>query len=310
MKAKTTHQKLAAYSALSSAFLFAGAETQAQVVFTDIDPDFIYTEETATPPEFAYVNLDFDGDGMNEALIGFGNLQFAGSCYTSGYMSFYAVNYSTQGSLAITSTTGGNVHPKIFNEGELIDADANWNNYILRSFIRTDFYNDKCDADIEYATFNGNWNNTTAKYAGFRFLTGGNYNYCWVRMSVKVLADSGDAVLDTIRVFGFACEQTANTGIIAGNGFININDAVTEQNISVQLYPNPVYENLFLQFENAVADKLYYVITDLEGRSVLNGKLEGTNTAIPVKEIPQGLYIIHLLNEENENVAAQKFIKQ
>ncbi|MFN0275883.1 MAG: hypothetical protein ACKVPJ_09070, partial [Chitinophagales bacterium] len=124
MKAKNSQQKLAAYSALSATFLLGGAEIQAQVVFADIDPDFIYTEETATPPEFAYVNLDLDADGNNEGLIGFGSLRFAGSCYTSGYMSFYLVNYTTQGSVAVTSTSGGNVNPKIFNEGALIDAGA------------------------------------------------------------------------------------------------------------------------------------------------------------------------------------------
>ncbi|MFN0274871.1 MAG: T9SS type A sorting domain-containing protein, partial [Chitinophagales bacterium] len=227
----------------------------------------------------------------------------------SGYMSFYLVNYTTQGSVAVTSTSGGNVNPKIFNEGALIDAGANWDNYILRSFVRTDFYNDKCDTDIEYAIFNGNWNNTEAKYFGIRFLNGANFNYCWVRMSVKILADSGDAEIDTIRVFGYACEQTANTGIVAGNGFIDIGDGIQEPIVAVNMYPNPAQENLFLQLQNTVADKLRYTITDLQGREVLHGKLQSNNTTILVREIPGGMYIINVLNEADQRIAVQKFVK-
>lgn len=309
MKTTSIHQKLTAYSALSAVFLLTQEDAHTQVVFTDADPDFIYTEETSTPPEFGYLFIDYDGDAENEAVIGFGNLTFTGSCYSAGYMSFYLVNYTYQASVAVLSTTGGFFAPKIFNEGDTIDAGENWNNDIFQKFIRSDFSNNTCDADVEYAILNGNWNNVNGKYLGIRFPEGSGYVYGWVRMNVNLVPDSGDAELQIIQVYGYAVEQT-DTEIIAGNGFIDIPNVIIHSDFGLQFYPNPVQDNLNIKLENYIHEELKYAIYDVQGRKVMQGNINNDFMQIQVSDLISGLYIFSLQNNNAQSLSTQNFIKQ
>lgn len=309
MKTTSIYEKLTAYSALSAAFLFTQEDAHSQVVFTDADPDFIYTEETSTPPDFGYLFIDYDGDSENEAVIGFGNLIFTGSCYTAGYMSFYLINYTYQASVAVTSTTGGVFVPKKFNEGDTIDADENWNNDIFQRFIRSDYSNNTCDADVEYAILNGNWNEVNGKYLGLRFPEGSGYVYGWVRMNVNLVPDSGDAELQIIQVYGYAVEQT-DTFIVAGDGFMNIPDVIINQNSNVQIFPNPVQNTLCIHLENYLQDAMYFTIHDVHGQMLMQGKLQETYNELTITNLNSGLYILSIQNTHTQTFATQKFIKQ
>ncbi|MBC8047624.1 MAG: T9SS type A sorting domain-containing protein [Fimbriimonadaceae bacterium] len=308
MKTKINKKNLGAYSALAVVFIAAGEDVHAQVVYTDVEPDYLMTEASVSPPEFNYLNIDFNNDAVNELLMGFGSSTFNGTCYRAGSMSFYVANYA---SLMVSTTIGGNKQVKILNEAETISASGNWDNYLLKTFLRSYYYMDDCDTDIENAVLYGNWNNVSDKYAGIRFSTdgGSSYNYGWVRMSSNVLPDSGDAVIDIIEVVGYAYEQTANTPINAGAGYIpqTIHDAYIEFNI----YPNPAQNYLIVNAVTYTVNKLKFKITDIQGRNLSEGELNSNNSLnISVRELSAGLYILNLFDKNEIRISAKEFVKQ
>lgn len=79
--------------------------------------------------------------------------------------------------------------------------------------------------------------------------------------------------------------------------------SLTEQALSsIQLYPNPVAETLYVRLKNEVTAE-NYTVTDMTGKVVLNGKLS-VERGIPVSALSQGVYLIAL-----DDFAPIRFIK-
>lgn len=308
MKTNFSRQKLGAYSAFAVAFLSMQDEVAGQILYTDVSPDFLFTDGSVSPPEFDYVNVDFDLDGNNEILIGFGSLTSAGTCYRLGYRSFYVANYV---SVLASATSGGYENLKVLDEGDVISAAGNWvasTELFFRSFVRSEFYMDSCDADIEYAEINGVWNDKAQKYLGIRFIKDDSAYYGYIRVTARMLPDSGDAIIDTLQVDGYAFEQSGNTAIVAGAGYVP--SGITEQEIIFGIYPNPATDILTIRTENAIADKLRYIITDMQGRNITEGDIYAHNSNIPVSDLAAGMYLIELFTDTHQRAGVQQFVKQ
>jgi hypothetical protein len=66
--------------------------------------------------------------------------------------------------------------------------------------------------------------------------------------------------------------------------------------ISLQIYPNPVNDFIFIK--NTLHSRLKFQITDLGGNIILKGQL--LNTAIDVKALSPGIYLLHVFNEDTQ----------
>lgn len=80
-------------------------------------------------------------------------------------------------------------------------------------------------------------------------------------------------------------------------------------NLSMTIFPNPTSSNLTLQINDLNEDKLFYQVSDLQGRLMDVGQLITTNTQINVTDFPSGTYLIHVLNQVNRKVQTFKIIK-
>ncbi|MDO9257588.1 MAG: T9SS type A sorting domain-containing protein [Bacteroidales bacterium] len=85
-----------------------------------------------------------------------------------------------------------------------------------------------------------------------------------------------------------------------------------ERNSAITLYPNPVNDQLHIQYESATTEDIQLKITDILGRLVLQKTISshsGTNEiTIPVEQLPQGLYLCSLRN--GNKLEINKFLKQ
>ena len=85
-----------------------------------------------------------------------------------------------------------------------------------------------------------------------------------------------------------------------------------EGSSTIKLYPNPVFDQLHIQYESVIPEDIQLKITDLQGRLMLHQALSsqyGTNDiAIPVEKLPKGLYICIL--RIGNKLETNRFIKQ
>ena len=90
--------------------------------------------------------------------------------------------------------------------------------------------------------------------------------------------------------------------VVGSSYYIDLYEMESELQ-TVQLYPNPVRNTLYLKLSagNTIAQACIY---DLTGRKVYQG---GHVTEIPVTEMNDGLYILHLTTDQGQ-VFTQKFI--
>lgn len=88
-------------------------------------------------------------------------------------------------------------------------------------------------------------------------------------------------------------------------------ETVEYQSSIFNLYPNPVIDELHLQYSVFTSEKVQIQIVDLLGKIVLQQSLENhsgiNNINFPVKQLRHGLYILRLQNETQFKTS--KFIK-
>ena len=78
----------------------------------------------------------------------------------------------------------------------------------------------------------------------------------------------------------------------------------------VLLYPNPVRNELKLQMKNFISDKISIIVTDLQGRIFYNQLSEACDIMINTSAWPAQLYILKVINNNNEIIGIQKFVRQ
>ena len=130
----------------------------------------------------------------------------------------------------------------------------------------------------------------TLKGSGTVYLAGSSNN----------LGHVGGTLLINTPSSGF----TLNTGTVAGTvtfGNAICGLGVADNELDWMVYPNPAQDVLFLAEPN-----LNYVIIDMVGRTVLNGK--SSSTKIEIGELSAGQYTIQLENEAGQT-SKQNFIK-
>ena len=86
---------------------------------------------------------------------------------------------------------------------------------------------------------------------------------------------------------------------------------LTERSLEgISIYPTPMHNSVNIEFGKLDASKDYnYVINDLNGKSVFKGKISHFITKIDIREIPEGVYFIKILDHQSL-IHTQKLIKK
>ncbi|MBB6461583.1 Ig-like domain-containing protein [Flammeovirga kamogawensis] len=65
------------------------------------------------------------------------------------------------------------------------------------------------------------------------------------------------------------------------------------------LYPNPATDKIIINSPNYVAD-CYWVISDINGKSMMKGEFTGLTYTTSIKDLPSGMYIIRHFTDKND----------
>jgi len=115
------------------------------------------------------------------------------------------------------------------------------------------------------------------------------------------LTGSGGSASYTI---GQTVYTTVGTNETAAQGIqqaveVNVNGVDEFKDITlISVYPNPTDAYLNLTIENQVIESLYFMLSDITGRQVLNQSISQSNTLIDLKTLQAGNYLLTVYNEK------------
>lgn len=101
---------------------------------------------------------------------------------------------------------------------------------------------------------------------------------------------------------GNSSTQTQQLQVICGG--TSVNDAVLA---ATRIYPNPATDNLHISL-NQNGGSYTLRLTDMLGKQWLTQKAEGKEISVPVAQLPQGVYVLHISRNGSTETLTQKVI--
>ncbi|MBC8173714.1 MAG: hypothetical protein H7X71_07405, partial [Chitinophagales bacterium] len=188
-------RKLKIYSSLTAVVCIA-SDVSGQIVYKDIDPDFILDSNTDAQ------SIDMDDDGDDDFII-YMNTNTNPGVFV--WISPFGNVGSIAGSAVLSSLSANTYfYPHVLEEGDEITDALTWNSFnggAFQTFASASFY-----STGPY----GQWFDVVDGYVGLRTISGSDNYYGWLRMSA-----SADGF--TFIVKDFAYNSIINEKICAGD---------------------------------------------------------------------------------------------
>lgn len=267
----TLLRKLTSYSAMAGSIIAVAGTANAQVIYTDINPDITVDQSGS-----GYF-IDFDLDGNNDFAINFAQTYTAGGY---AYNKITAVPYN--GASVGGTQQGDRVYPYTMEAGEMIDVNIAWQNEDSQSMAAGLVV----VASSTLYTVYGQWYGVTDKYLPLRFKVGSNKHYGWARLDVSGLINS-------FTIKDIAYNPTPNEGLFAGQGDpVSAQITPITEAVKIFAYDGVVNALLF----NQKIEQANLVMTNMMGQKVKEMVLTKSSTQFDVSDLPFGIYIVTVEN--------------
>lgn len=284
------------YLALAGSVTTVVSNADAQVVYTDVNPDYLLTGNLNT------YDLDLNNDGVSEfSLMSIDTLiNYVSSSYTyiNNVRGAAINNLSNSNSWVMSSFNVSNMQ-----QGALISSAAQFANYNSSGSIGS-----ALGATFDYSvlqngaplytsnSFFGNFNPNEQGILGLKFSLNNNLHYGWAR--VEYLPDGSLSIKD------YAYDANPNTPIIAGDngtGLVGVQEQLNAVTISML--------NNNIRIENKGAnDDCLMVLTNISGQQILDKQLGNKIELIDVSEISSGIYFVKVISGQ-ESYVKKVYIK-
>ena len=283
-----SNSKLKQYSLFASTFLFV-KEAYNEVMYIDVDPDIVFEFTDA-------IGIDMDNNGTYDfAFLKYSHSYIIITSVSSESVTIlrdqvWAGPYYIENRIAcpwLTFSGSPAYLPYALSEGILIDDDLSFQNYGYQLLaVRIDARN---STTTQYLSGTGNWwPESIDHYLGVSFIDeSSNYHYGWIRCSV----------IDSIESFvikDYAYETQENYPIVAGDTSTYVNTSDLKNNLNAIVYS--FNKNLYINLSQAIEPSL--CIYDLNGKIVLQDKINSQNKMISLKSLSTGIYIIELRDDK------------
>ncbi len=264
--------KLAAYSAMAGAFVAAGTDANATIVYTDID------DVTYGIGEFYALDVDNNGtfDFLMQGVTNSSNWTFA-----SVIGNFSSYGYGGPSNMIVGYTGAILPYGSALNDGDEIGAD---NGFISNT------YNRAWLASVYSGVTYGPFADVTDKYMGVMFDIDGDIHYGWARLDVSLNPVS-------VTVKDYAYDDVADAAIEAGatsGGAVAI-ETLTEGQVSAYSFGNTI--NVIVKDINAGVNTVN--VFDIDGKVVYTSGVSGNNMSINLDNAATGLYTLQLTGTNN-----------
>ncbi len=264
---KQLQNKLTKYSAAAGAAVLAVGSTQAQIVYTDVNPDFIHGGNEIQ------AGLDLNNDGTADFAIA--------SIDTTVAAQNNALIETTLVAPLVTGNEIAGIVPTSFNyalalnSGTAINSTTNW-------------IADTCTMAYRVngaSPYDEQWNGVTDKYLGLKFLIGGNTHYGWARL---------DCLGDTWTLKDYAYDATANAPINAGAMVASVETMDLESLVHFINQPN----NSVLVRINAPLTNGEIKVVSMSGQIVSSINITSDAETIDMSGLSAGIYMINVISAE------------
>ena len=259
MEKTPLNKKLKSYSALAGSLALISTQTDAQVIYTDVNPD------STTAIGGSYFNLDLDNGGVFDFAF---NLNIgSSSSYTSQQV---AVTPAGANGVA-GDTVGAYVYPFALNSGDTIKSTLQFN------FGSSQSMASYFGSGSSYGNFLGQTN----KFIGLQFYIGAQLHYGWARFDV-------DATASQFTIKDYAYNATPNASILAGEMPLGVEENAALANTTI--YSSD--KTIFIQF---LSDKLIQSdvkVSNAIGQVIFQGNLNDKENKINMAEANSGIYFV------------------
>jgi len=249
--------------------LIINSGINAQIIYTDINPDTVL-DGSSTPPIFtAYYYLNLDNDITEDFRMGHCEAKFPTAANITPI--------STGEILYDNSITTRN-YALALNYGATIDNNSStWINTI--SYLGYDHA-------LQGVNLEGNWVGVSDKYLGLRINLNGQWHYGWAKCDL-------DAQIGTYTIKEYAYNATPNQGITAGDkGPVNIKENFSD-NISIYSHN----KTLFIDFKDTEINNGKIKLFNLIGQEVKTTPISNSKIELDLNNIDAGIYIVNIYNK-------------
>jgi hypothetical protein len=275
---KNLQKRISKYTAVAGAVVSA-AGAQAQVVYTDVNPD--YSHDAPQNNGFAVYPLDLNNDQTIDFVVASKD-----SLYADSTMLRFTLAAPYGAGNAVAGETPSNYdYALALDMNSMVDSTLNW-----IAATNTMAYN--VDSSNPY---NENWNGVTDKYLGLKFVVGGNTHYGWARLDSYAIGDS-------VVVKDYAFEATPNVGIMTGNMGASLTETqidnlikfVNQANNTVQVVVNGNLTNGVVSLVSAT------------GQVVSTDAITEKTFSVDMNNLSSGIYMVNV--SFNEGTTTKKII--
>lgn len=268
---KQLQDRLTKYSAAAVAVTAGVAGVNAQVMYTDVNPDYMGTTDDNYT---GATGLDMDNDATADFVLFVGDTTTA----TPVHVRYMVVAPAVAGNAIAGEMPSAYNYALALNQNDMIDNTLNW---IAAS--NTMAYN--VDSSNPYAE---NWNGVTDKYLGLQFDIAGSMHFGWARLDVE-------AIGDTYTLKDYAYDGTAGTGILAGDmGPAGIEDANMDQLVH---FINQTDNSVLVKVNGNLTNASVTVVS-ADGKVVSTGNVEEGTFTVDMNGLTAGIYMINVNSVE------------
>ena len=256
--ASNFRKKLNSYSAVAGTVFAAVNTVNAQVVYTDINPDV-----TAGTDGASY-NLDLNNDGTFDFEFNL-VVQPAGSSSTA----YNKVAITPLGANMVAgSSSSPYIYPFAMNTGDTVKSSLTWQ--VGSSF--------SMGVNIAGSYTYGNWPGLNNRYLGLKINVSGAIYYGWARLDVANAADA-------FTIKDYAYMSTADQPIVIGLA-TGINEQPVPNNISIYSSKQTIH------ISSASATEAVITIMTVGGQKIQETQMHNGSTDITLDNVSTGAYLV------------------
>jgi len=273
---KNLQSRISKYTAVAGAVVSA-AGAQAQVVYTDVNPD--YSHDAPQNNGFAVYPLDLNNDQTIDFVIA------SRDTVTTATVRYTLAAPYGAGNAVAGENPAGYDYALALDINSMVDSTLNW-----IAATNTMAYN------VDSANpYNENWNGVTDKYLGLKFVVGANTHYGWARLDSYAIGDS-------IVLKDYAFEATPNVGIMTGNMGASLTETQVENLVKfINKSNNSVQVVLNGNLTNGVVS-----VVSSTGQVVSSDVITEKTFSVDMNNLSSGIYMVNVTF--NEGATSKKII--
>jgi len=285
-KNSTLSKKLKNYSALAGTVTAAVAGANAQIIYTDVNPDVTVNGNLS-----GYA-LDLDNDANADFLFATVDTIVVGSTASITVKRVVALPYQSGNAIAGSTSVGSNatyIYPLALNNGDGIGAAMSWHSGTSNAQSMASFLSNGSNS----ASF-GNWLGVTDKYIPLRFMIGGANHYGWARFDVVSSADQ-------FTIKDYAYNGTADGGLQAGAQSGSAVGSVKTFEVAAYAFG----KNVNVVFANSSLAHGVVSISNVMGQEVKASNINSQIMHIDMSDVAAGTYFV-TVKQDNGTVTTKK----